>query len=247
MNDYSVTKSKCEINNSAGRLYNLLYDLLSHNGEMSEAIAECFNIEKGSIIDIHQEYINIMLLVRRVKEQLSSTSFNTHIWVKPIDRMINVFGQNTIHSRCQDFRNGLKVNETEKLLFIADVMKEEKGVANVSEKELNQLISQSEKLLDSLTNSSISFELRDVLQRNLLNIINGLSHYKYFGVEELKDAVEKAIGSTVLNHQQIRNQPENNDTLNKYFELINRIAAIITIQGSTPELQAPITQLLSQL
>ncbi|MDC7762459.1 hypothetical protein POL82_03130 [Priestia aryabhattai] len=111
--------------------------------------------------------------------------------------------------------------------------------SKLTKEDINSLLSEIELLNNNLQDSSLPTDIINIICKNLDLIRASLVQYRYYGIEGLRDALEKSIGSFVMHEEQIIAEGEN-ETVKGVFNLIIKLKTLFETANVGKELIAPV-------
>jgi hypothetical protein len=117
-------------------------------------------------------------------------------------------------------------------------------VTHLDEDEIKKYLSECEELLQEVTGSDLSDDLKTFLVIRLEEICTALRHYSIGGSERLQKIVEANIGGMILQSVNMKDKDKGNELLKKLFSWFITVGALLGMYNDVQTLlqSQPVTE-----
>lgn len=215
--------------NPAGRLYSILKQASSKDVNLSikQVWANVLEVNPQGTT-IFKAIISLQELVQETKLLIKSSDINHDLYLQSYSNV----EQLVIHTNLDSSWGNIKDLVTESVLtrleFCADSLsKTYKEGAIEDLKELEKLINE---FFDYVCQSKIDLSLKTIIFESIENIKEAITYYKIQGVKPLRKALEKSIGSIIVNSDEYDKADKSDESFaGKYREFLDKVDNITSL------------------
>lgn len=113
----------------------------------------------------------------------------------------------------------------------------------INGEEISDLINEIDKLVESITSSTLPEDVKSLLFKNLDSIRSSLISYKISGADGMKTALEQTIGSLFINNELITPVAQD-ENVKGIFNIIDKMNTVLSTGVAVKDLVGPIIGLL---
>ena len=119
----------------------------------------------------------------------------------------------------------------------------------ISAEHLTVLQADVEEVINQVVDSALDDELKRVLFDGLESVRQSLLNYQMFGVEGIRNAVDRNIGSYARHREDfdVASENESKEVINAYKKFINKVNVVSSTALKFKQLAKPIVQILPML
>lgn len=222
--------------NPALKLHSILINICSHdiNTNTQEAFFSAFNINNGNFIELTACLNNLQNLLNETKllieqHERLNTSKNEIFLLNIKTALENV----NFRHNLSGFKSLLNNETLTALSYIAETINFTYTFSdsNITTASIDELQSDIEELIKSISQSELPPEAKTLLINNLYSIKAALHQYILFGEQELKKALEKTIGSIFVNNKTL-SEVSDNSNVSSFFGIIDKLNSVLELGSS---------------
>lgn len=239
-------------NNPAGRLHDLLQVAQRQPGKdkARNAWAKVFDIDSSDTALLLEMLADLIGLVSNTKASIERLENVEHaLYLKPFKKLEKFFSQVNLDATWEHWQKQLDEPTLYGLQFAADQLSRSAGSTSISAEDIASLQEELENFVASVLESDIPQGLKALFLRNLESVRHALLVYRIRGVDGLEHELERAIGSLMLNRQQIPPDGDNSEQRKFwewFFVVVERINKAVTLSRGLKELAEPTVKAISQ-
>ncbi|AYV67632.1 hypothetical protein C2I06_12560 [Niallia circulans] len=230
----------------------MLYEILKEVNQQPLTRQSKYRDTWGSVLDIDKDdTIGLLTSISIIIDNLAKTKVfmenndydeEDYKFIEKIERAL---GYVDTDGNMERFVNNIDSETVSVLKYIArDMNKDERfNYPEANLEEVKSLIIEVDNLMDSIVSSNLPKDIQSLLFRNLTSIREALSSYKVGGIQSIRDALERTLGSLMINHEKI-SSIANETPMKKTYSLLDKLNAIVSTGVGMKELLAPVMQLL---
>lgn len=229
------------INNSVGRLFNILRQFQKNasgkNETLASIIGKVFSIDHNNPSQTLQIQLELIHLIKVSKEEvlkLPSTSHNLHL--RALQKIETAFSVHHLHSNWVSFSEYLDPATMTSLEHTADNLSYS-GEQIISEDELEELKNQVDELLEAVLKMDVNSKLKAFLLEQINKISQAILYYRINGARGLRNALEQMMGASAIFTKESPNEQMPEDIKPKFTSmfwlLVKLVAFANDIKGLT--------------
>lgn len=185
--------------------------------------AEVFEIspnDNEALIRCADEFFVLM------KESIEATKLLQTVGYEPYIRALDrvrtrLYSKSFLHSQWGSFASGLN-DETliDRLEMTADAIDRESRLVQLSQDQLNELLTNAKALLEEIRQSALDDDIKNFLFIRLEEVCSAIQHYSISGSAGLKRVIEANIGSTFLKLHGLTPEEKKTPLFEKFLKLM---------------------------
>ncbi len=235
-----------ELQNPAQRLYDLLNTAKQQNGrnqfgEIWRAVLELKNSHQGELLIGIADVIQLIETTKSSIIQLEG--INHSILLEKFGNIETVFKDLNLTRAWEDQQRYLDETTMYSLRMCSDALSRRIGYKEIPKEEIDKLRADVEKLLNNILKSDLNSELKSILIENLETIRRALIGFRINGIDGLRQALEKNIGSVYVNEklrEEIKKAEPDNELIQKFRNILGALAKLVTESMMSVALEAGI-------
>lgn len=228
--------------NPAGKLYHILQAARSkHQDTITKIVwAEVFELDINSPTEIFYSLIELITLFKETKEALEEIEgINLELYLEPFPKIQRVITATNLDINWKNYQSFLTDAVMVNLAFCAEELSKKAGEIPIKDEEIKKLSSEVEALIESVLSSSLEQELKTILLDQLTTIRQAILSYRLFGISKLKDALEKNIGSIVINRELFKNSSKSKE-ISRFTKIVAMLERLVSVATKTKQLAEPV-------
>jgi ElaB/YqjD/DUF883 family membrane-anchored ribosome-binding protein len=235
----------------AGRLHTLLLAAtkIQGNTRIRDAWAKLLQVNPTDSPTLLRRLARVLDVPARLASQITEVAtaegqdVALHLrWQSPVSNFLSALNLSEPWSACIGNITGETLQSLE---HCADLLHLRRPETIVGAEQLQQIRDSINDLLHEVSEASLDTKIRRMIERHLRAILDALEDYPIHGTPYLEDAVSAATGAIFLNIVHITAaSPQDRTMVNKFWEVVRNIAAVIGLVIGVPRLPATIDALL---
>lgn len=239
--------------NPASKLHNLLTEayndckgVASYNTSFRKTWAKVFEIDSQDSTALLSSMNSTFQLFLTTKEYvMQHDRLNNDRNLKFLFKIEGALSSMNFEGDMGHFKSFIDSETLTALSFIGDHMGfiYDLHESKIDAQEISDLINEIDNLIENITSSSLSEDVKSLLFKNLDSIRFALISYKISGVEGMKIALEQTIGSLFINNGVITPVAQD-ENVKGIFNIIDKMNTVLSTGVAVKDLIGPIIGLL---
>lgn len=208
--------------------------------------SKVFDIDKDDTSSLLASISSLLDLFLKTKEIITNNpNLNSERNLKFLSKIEKALNNLNFEGDMKHFTSSIDRETLTALSYIAELMDTVLGLQNpqINEDEIKNLLIEIENLKESIIDSSLPEDIRQLLVKNLNLIKESLDNYKITGIEGMRVALEQSIGSIFMNNKSLSPLIEDVN-VKSTFNIIDRLNTLLSTGVAVKELIAPAFSLL---
>jgi hypothetical protein len=229
-------------NNPAGRLYDILVELQKHQPRIPFRIvlAKVFLIDENDLYNLLKIVFELLVLVKASKEAIKQLQgLNHELYLGPYNKFEKEFGKVNLESNWSNIHQYLDKNTLHLIKIGSDLLNKEKPEKKVDGLDVKALHDEINELIEKIIKSDFDKEFKDLLLENLNQLLSAILLYRIKGINAFKEALEKCIGSYVVNNKEFEEAKKDENQKNivqSIFDIFQKFCVIVSTAKGVNEI-----------
>lgn len=212
--------------NQAHRLHDTLerFRKFEPNLPFRSCVAKLFNIDSEKSPQVIIVYTRLLSQAVNIKETLFAIpGINTSLYSKSITSIIVSLAKAPLDRETRVFNSLFTDKDLHGLEFIANALDEFESEQIVQDEKLVEFENDLVELIEELKASDFDSHFKHLAMDNLLQLLNAVKRYQFFGADEIRDKIYISAGGFVLDPRTDKSHVQEYSFLKKAMNLIKRI------------------------
>ncbi|WP_330149051.1 hypothetical protein [Shewanella xiamenensis] len=241
-----------DVNNSAGRLLNILIEgkEANPNENCKKVWSQILNVKDDNSFVLVGRIGKVFSLVDNISVELNkleNVDVNRYMsWTKYLE---TAFSSCNLSTSWNDFIKHINEPILDYLHMTSGMLSTNRPQPVLPSSELNSIYDDAKELIEDIVNSDLPSSIKKYFVEQLRKITTAIEEYKITGASEVVDIVEATFGKAVLS-KDIIDGKDTNKAMNKFWTFMAKTALVVsTVAGAIqiadytaktfPELSAP--------
>ncbi len=212
--------------NPAGRLHKILVRAKNRPDQenIRKVWATVLDVEENDVI-VTKAVVELYSLSNEIQSLIKmNVQLNHELYLKSFNRINQSFFPLNLGGSWKSVKGHLTEECLTRLQFCAQELSTFYTEDTLSEKDLKEIIENTEALFESVYVSSLPDGLRLSLLEDVERLRNSIAMYRIKGAKGLKEALQGTIGAVVANQEELKETSEQNpDVIKRLGELIDKL------------------------
>lgn len=238
-------------NNSAGRLYNIIYDIQNETtNEFHEVLQNVFNNASEDTASNMNDYVAMYQLVLNAKEEVMMlNSKSQDAYIEPLNNVQEALARVEVKKNGSGFYNFKTYMDNTKmtsLKYCAIALSDKSDAKELADEQIREIEESIEQHIETISKMSIDDELKTSLINNLLKINKMIVKYKIYGNDGINEIIERSVGQVMVNAKKDANKEEK-AALSDFLEGLSKVHNVIKFSKDSGLLLTTIANGLMQI
>jgi len=202
---------------------------IDQNVSMKTGWAKLCEHKENDFVSILADIADFSIMVKNARTVVESLEgFDHALFLRPIQTFEAIVQGINLNERWTSILNPLNENMIYSLDMVCNVVAKFTSLHPIDEKVRTDLLDNVNALIKEVLESDYPADLKSFMMEQLERLRNGIVNYTLFGETRLREAVEKAAGSFMLNGQLLGSYLDK-PILKKIVLIIKSVANVVTI------------------
>jgi hypothetical protein len=230
--------------NPAGRLVSLVnrirtYDLGKRSLDVWQKI-----LGADGVLEVANRFALVLTLPKAAKDSIESIpDINHELHLRWVPALQQALAGHSFNSPMNTFTTPIDGPAMYALEYCADLLSNRRPKKVIEQSELESLAHKIDQLRQDVAVADLSSAVKEYIFDNLDLISGAIRDYQFVGVRPLERALHATVGSIPFKKQEAL-QMKGTDFSKRFWEIVGRIAMILSVVNSAVQLTKSVDQLL---